>query len=290
MIHHLENQNYQIAVKTSGAELSSFRSKPENLEYIWQADPQVWPRHAPVLFPVVGKVPGGKYSYGGKNYKLPQHGFARDMDFTLVNQSEKELIFELKESAQTLAIYPFPFRLQVVYRLENNALNIAYTIRNPGKSDLYFSIGAHPGFNCPLFAGEEFSDYYLEFDQAETQERYLLDNGLLNGQTEPVLQNQKILPLTYELFSKDAIVLKNLVSEKITLKTDKHNHGLAFEFKDFPFFGIWTKGEGASFICLEPWQGIASQVGDSGELTQKEGINKLASGESFSCAYTIRVY
>ena len=290
MIHYLENQNYQIAVKTSGAELSSFRNKLENLEYIWQADPQIWPRHAPVLFPVVGKVPDGKYSYGGKTYELPQHGFARDMDFTLASQSETELIFELKESAETLAKYPFPFRLQVIYRLEGNALNIAYSVRNPGKSDLYFSIGAHPGFNCPLFTGEKFSDYYLEFDRPETQDRYLLDNGLLNGQTEPVLQNHKILPLSYALFSKDAIVLKNLGSEKITLKTDKHNHGLDFEFKDFPFFGIWTKGEGAGFICLEPWQGIASQVGDSGELTQKEGIKKLAAGKDFSCDYTIRVY
>ena len=289
MIHYLENENYRVAVKTSGAELSSFRNKPENLEYIWQADPQVWPRHAPILFPIVGKVPGGKYNYQGKTYELPQHGFARDMDFTLASQSLKELVFELLESEKSLAVYPFPFRLQVIYLLEGNALEITYTVQNPGTTDLYFSIGAHPGFNCPLFPGEKFSDYYLEFEQPETQERYLLNEGLQNGQTEPVLQNQKILPLAYELFQKDAIVLKNLSSEKITLKTDKHNHGLAFEFKGFPFVGIWTKGEGAGFICLEPWHGIASQVGDSGELTQKEGIRKLAAGEQFSCAYTVRV-
>jgi galactose mutarotase-like enzyme len=289
MIYHLENEDYSVTVKRSGAELSSFRNKPANLEYIWQADPQVWPRHAPVLFPIVGKVPGGKYNYQGKTYELPQHGFARDMDFTLDSQSQTELVFALKESEQSLAVYPFPFRLQVTSKLVNNALEILYTVQNPGETDLYFSIGAHPGFNCPFYPGEDFADYYLEFAQPETQERFLLNEGLQNGQTEPVLQNQNTLPLTYELFQKDAIVFKNLASEKITLKTNKHQHSLAFEFKEFPFFGIWTKGPGAGFICLEPWHGIASRVGDSGELTQKEGIKKLAAGDNFTCSYTIRV-
>lgn len=289
MVHNLQNEHYQVSVKEAGAELCSFFSKEENLEYIWQADPQVWPRHAPVLFPIVGKLPDGKYSYGGKTYELSQHGFARDHNFELIRKTETEILLELRESEQTLAVYPFRFRLQVIYRLDGNALETTFKVENPAETDLYFSIGGHPAFNCPLLPGESFVDYYLEFEHPETQSRYLLDQGLLNGGTEPLLKEETKLPLSYDLFLHDALVFKNLASERIELKNLRHSHGLSFGFKDFPFFGIWTKKPGAGFICLEPWHGIAGKVGDSGELEQKEGILKLAAGEVFSCAYTIRV-
>jgi galactose mutarotase-like enzyme len=289
MIYHLENENYKVGVKTSGAELCSFQGKQNNLEYIWQADPQIWPRHAPVLFPIVGKLPGGKYSYKGQTYELPQHGFARDLDFTVASQSETELIFELTDSEKTKEIYPFRFWLQIIYRLRGNALETVYSVQNPAEEELYFSIGGHPAFNCPLLPGESFADYYLEFEQPETQAHYLLEEGLLTGKTEPLLKNETKLPLSYDLFLHDALVFKNLASEKIELKNLKHHHGLTFEFKGFPYFGIWTKQPGAGFICLEPWHGIASSVGNSADIIQKEGIIKLAAGETFSCAYTIRV-
>jgi galactose mutarotase-like enzyme len=138
MMHTLENDSYRVAVKTSGAELCSFRHKQDNLEYIWQADAQVWPRHAPVLFPIVGKLPSGKYNYQGKTYELSQHGFARDMEFLLVRQNVSELVFELTESQQTLTMYPFRFRLQLAYRLIANALEIKYTVENPGEANLLF--------------------------------------------------------------------------------------------------------------------------------------------------------
>lgn len=290
MIHQLQNGKYQVKVNEHGAELSSFRDVQNNLEYIWQANPTVWPRHAPVLFPVVGKVPGGKYQYQGQTYELPQHGIARDLDFTLRDKAADTLVFVLTSSEKTLLVYPFPFRLEIKYTLQKNTLAIYYTVRNTGPAEMYFSIGGHPGFNCPLFAGEQFSDYYLAFEQPETLNRYLLDGGLQNGQIEPVLQNEIKLPLRYELFEQDALVFKGMASEKITLKTDKHNYGLSFEFKDYPYFGIWTKERGAPFICLEPWHGIASNVGDTGELTQKEGIIRLAAKQEFNCSYLVRFF
>lgn len=290
MIYHLQNDQYQVAVKETGAELSSFRSLQDNLEYIWQADPAIWPRHTPVLFPVVGKLAEGQYRYRGQTYALPQHGFARDEQFELVNQSAQSLHFALNSSDKTLAVYPFPFRLEIAFLLQENSLQTSYRVINTGSEELYFSIGAHPGFNCPLLAGEKFEDYALVFEQPETLSRYLLSQGLQNGQTEAVLQQAQKLPLRYELFEQDALVFKGMASQKISLKTERHSHGLDFEFEDYPYFGIWTKEAGAPFICLEPWHGIASRVGDSGELTQKEGILKLAASESFSCAYTIRVY
>jgi galactose mutarotase-like enzyme len=290
MVHHLENDQYRIAVEETGAELSSFRSLRDELEYIWTADAAVWPRHAPVLFPIVGKLPDGKYHYQGRTYALPQHGFARDEKFDLVQQTPQSLTLALNSSPQTLAVYPFPFRLEIAYALQGNRLETSYRVVNTGAGDLYFSLGAHPGFNCPLLPEEKFEDYYLEFEKAETLNRYLLDQGLQNGQIQQVPTTDNQLPLHYELFEQDAIVLKELASQKISLKTARHAHGLDFEFKNFPYFGIWTKQAGAPFICLEPWHGIASRVGDSGELTEKEGVIRLAAGDDFSCSYTIGVY
>jgi galactose mutarotase-like enzyme len=290
MLHHLQNDQYRVTVQEHGAELSSFRSLLDNLEYIWPANPAIWPRHAPVLFPVVGKLPEGKYRYQGQTYSLPQHGFARDEKFDLIYQTNDSLIFALTSSEETLTFYPFPFRLEIAYSLQGNSLETAYRVVNTGNGNLYFSIGAHPAFNCPLLPEEKFEDYYLEFEKPETLNRYLLDQGLQNKQTQPVITQDRQLPLRYDLFEQDAIVLKEMVSQKISLKTPRHGHGLDFEFEHYPYFGIWTKQPGAPFICLEPWHGIASRVGDSGELTEKEGVLRLAAGDDFSCSYTIRVY
>jgi len=290
MTHQLKNDTYLVEVREQGAELSSFRNTANNLEYIWQADPAVWPRHAPVLFPIVGKLPNGEYQFGGNTYKLPQHGIARDLDFLLEEQTSNSLTFSVTSSEKTREVYPFSFCLEIKYNLTGSTLAITYTVQNTGEEPMPFSIGAHPAFNCPLLPGEAFTDYYLEFENTETLCRYLLKDGLQNGQIESVLNQQKILPLRYELFEKDAIVLKGLTSEKITLQTDKHAHGVAFQFKDYPYFGIWTKERGATFICLEPWHGIASHMDDSEELNKKEGIINLPQGENFTCSYTIRVF
>lgn len=291
MIHTLQNSTYQIGVQEHGAELCSFRNTQIHLEYIWQADPAIWARHAPVLFPTVGKLKNNQYTYQGKTYTLPQHGFARDFSFVLESKTENSLTFLLEQSEATLVDYPFNFRLYISYGLVGNALTVSYRVENSGNSELYFSLGAHPGFTCPLFPNEQFSDYYLELEQPETLERYLLDAGLQNGSTEAVsLENNTELPLTYELFEKDAVVLKNLKSQRISLRSRHHQHGLDFIFPDYPYFGIWTKEKNAPFICLEPWHGIADSVNSSGELTQKEGIIVLAPQQDFTCAYTIVVF
>lgn len=242
------------------------------------------------LFPTVGKLKNNQYTYQGKAYTLPQHGFARDYSFTLVDKTENSLTFLLEQSGATLINYPFNFRLYIHYRLEENALTVSYRVENSSDKDLYFSLGAHPGFSCPLFPNEQFTDYYLQLEHPEALKRYLLDQGLQNGQTEPVaLVNNNQLPLTYELFEKDAVVLKNLRSEKISLRSRHHQHGLDFIFPGYPYFGIWTKEKNAPFICLEPWHGIADSVNSSGALTEKEGIILLPSGEVFTCEYTIIV-
>lgn len=292
MIHYLQNDTFTIGVQEHGAELCSFKNIATNLEYIWQADPAVWSRHAPVLFPIVGKLKNNTYEYDGHQYELPQHGFARDQEFTLVESTEDSLLFELHNTLDTIIYYPFRFTLLIYYKLEANSLTVSYSVKNTGDKDLYFSIGAHPGFTCPLFPEvEAFTDYYLQFEIPESLERYLLDQGLQNGKTEPVLlQNNTNLPLTYELFEKDAIVLKNIHSEKISLRSHKQEHGLDFTFRGYPYLGIWTKGKNSPFICLEPWHGIASSVDSAADITQKEGIKFLAPAGVFNCSYTVEVF
>lgn len=259
------------------------------LEFIWQADPQVWPRHAPVLFPIVGKLQDNSYSYQGQTYQLPQHGFARDEVFELVEEEANRLTFELRDSPATRRAYPFAFRLRISYELEGNTVTVRYGVRNPGDEELLFSIGGHPGFNCPLLPGELFTDYFLEFEQPETLERFLVEDGLLTGETEKVMENKRVLPLRDDLFAKDALVLKSFASGRLTLKSNRHPHQVEVSYEGFPYLGIWSKPVGASFLCIEPWYGIASTIGSSTDLTQKEGIIGLPPGEEFSCSYTIRV-
>jgi galactose mutarotase-like enzyme len=290
MTYSLENDQCRVGVQTQGAELSSFvRKDLDNLEYMWQADPSVWARHAPVLFPIVGRLPQDTYQYKGQSYKLSQHGFARDQEFSLAQQTANTLVFELRADEKSRAVYPFDFVLRISYRLKDTTLTVGWEVQNPASEELLFSIGAHPAFRCPLLPGEQFEDYYFAFDAPETFERYLLEGGLLNGETEPALTNATELPLTYELFAQDALVLKKFDFSKLALRKHGSERAVSMRFDGFPYLGLWTKGPGAAFVCIEPWQGIASSVGDSGELADKEGILTLAPRQNFTAEYTITV-
>lgn len=288
--YKLENDCLQVTVQTFGAELSSIINKENNQEYLWQADPKFWNRHAPVLFPIVGRLKDNAYTYNGKNYTLPQHGFARDMVFSLKDQSEDELKFSLKHQNETLENYPFKFEFEISYKLIGSAVKVSYRISNIDNKEIYFSVGAHPAFICPLNLEEKFDDYYLEFDEVESAERHLLSNGLFNNKTESVLESSNQLPLTYGLFEKDAIVFKNLKSTTVSLKSKKSNNGVKFSFNGFPYLGIWTKNFGAPFLCIEPWCGLADNEKASGYLSEKEGIIKLLPDLNFKRSFDIQIF
>ncbi len=288
---YLENDYVRFGVKAVGAELCSFVKKDDGREYIWQADANFWARHAPVLFPVVGKLLQNQFLHHGEIYNMPQHGFARDLPFVLREQTQDSLVFELTENPETLAIYPFRFSLQITYVLHGHQLEVRWQVRNTGTGEMFFSIGAHPAFNLPLVPGPDFEAYSLTFSQPETLARYLLDQetGLFNGQTEPVLENMAVLPLRYQQFEQDAMVFKDFRSDWVTLTCDHHPQYIKMTFAGFPYLGIWTKCAGAPFLCLEPWYGLAGSVGDVLELRDKEGIQRLAEGEVFNASYTIEI-
>lgn len=291
MEHSLENELLQIRVKEDGAELSSLQHKGNGLEYLWQADPAVWARHAPILFPVVGKLKDNTYHYEGKSYFMGQHGFARDLSWEREASAADQLVFLLREAAQTLQKYPFSFELRTIYNLEKDTLSVTYEVKNTNEVEMPFSIGAHPGFRCPLQEGEVYEDYYLEFEKQEAFSRQLLKDGLRTGNSRPVLlQNERQLPLSTTLFESDAIVLEGVTSSWLDLRSRNHAHGLRFFIEGFPYLGIWTKPGNREFICLEPWHGVADRQEGQADIRQKEGIHILPAGDSFRCQFKISLF
>jgi galactose mutarotase-like enzyme len=287
----LENDILKISVTSAGAELVEIIYKPTGINYLWSGDSTIWGRKAPVLFPIVGKVKNNQYTYKGKTYTLPQHGFARDKEFKVVEQKSNSIALSLTSDTSTLEVYPFQFELQITYQLEGAKLSTIYKVINKDSDEIYYSIGAHPGFTCPLYSNESYSDYRLVFNQKEQLSRVLLQGGLRSKDYESIVltENQKTLPLTMDLFEvKDAIVVKNLKSDVIRLESKNHSHGLEFSFKNYPWFGIWSKP--GPFVCLEPWMGVADHIEATGELTEKEAIQKLASGFTATYQFDVTIF
>ncbi len=290
MIYTLENKDLTITLSNHGGELCSIKGNKENTEFLWNGDETYWKYHAPILFPIVGKVLNGKYKVDGKTYELPQHGLARVRDFEMIEKTENSISFELKYSEDTLKVYPFKFSLIIKYILENNNIKIDYIVKNLDSREMFFSVGAHPAFMCPI-ENDSFEDYYFEFDKKETASlMQLIDVGYFSHEEKPFLENQNQISLSFDLFKNDALVFKNLNSTKISLKSKKHNKYLEFDFNNFPFLGLWTKATGAPFVCIEPWFGHADFYDFKGELKDKAGIQSLNPNSKFISSYNISFF
>lgn len=285
--YSLSNSQLEISADTLGAEICSVRTKADGLEYIWQADPGVWARHAPHLFPVVGKLRNNSFTHEGDAYTLSQHGFARDQEFVCIAQSEDHLAFELTASEKSLAQFPFHFSLQVSYTLQDNTLTTAYSVFNPDHKDLYMSLGAHPAFICPLKAHETFEDYELQFDGLNALTVNKLHDGLIANDTKVLHLSDHKLHLAASLFEKDALVMKGGQVGHVRLSSTQSGRGVELHCEGWPYFGIWTKPHTSQFLCLEPWYGIADTEQASGNLSEKEGIVCVPAEQTFHCAFTL---
>ena len=286
----ISNNILSIKISEKGAELQSIFHLPNNLEYLWSGDEKFWAKKSPVLFPIVGGLKNNTYTFNGNDYKLSRHGFARDHVFQLNEQSESSITFCLASSEQTKAIYPFDFLFSIKYSLENNQLRVAFSVENTGNSDMLFSVGAHPAFAVPLNEKLAYEDYYLQFNQPENAQRWPLSaEGLIEKISIPFLENEDKLPLRKDLFYKDAIVLKHLQSNSISILSHQSANGVKVTFDGFPYMGIWAAKD-ANFVCIEPWCGIADSVTASGNLIGKEGIIKLEAGGLFERSYSIEVF
>ncbi|MBI3517869.1 MAG: aldose 1-epimerase family protein [Bacteroidetes bacterium] len=286
-VFELKNKNLTVRVNSFGAELNSVFSHDYAIEYIWQADPSVWARYAPHLFPIVGKLKDGSYSYHSKNYELPQHGFARDNEFICIEQEEDCLLFELTANEDTLKKYPFHFSFQIKYTLTANQLKVSYSVFNPDNNDLYFSVGAHPAFNCPLQKDESFNDYELIFPHKNELIINTLSDGLISETTQQIVLQDHKLKVSRQLFDHDALVCMNSQIEEVQLVSTKTKHGVSLKSLNWPYYGIWTKKGTEQFICLEPWHGIADYVNATGDIIQKKGIIKLEASNYFHCHFDL---
>lgn len=274
----------------TGAELKSLYHHGHQIEYMWQADPKFWGKTSPVLFPIVGALKEGSYTFDGKSYSLPRHGFARDKAFELVEASPSRAVFSLKSSEETKAVFPFDFDLRIAYELDAFSLNVTYSVNNVGSDQLWFSLGAHPAFRVPLADGSSYEDHFLAFNEAEDLNRWpITKDGLIEMNPVNIGSSVKELPITRELFNQDALVFKNLKSTAIAIRSHKHTHGVEFLFKGFPFFGIWA-APNADFVCLEPWCGIADSTFHNQQLTSKEGIQHLEAGGTWTRTWSVKCF
>lgn len=278
----IQNQNIKAKIESKGAELTSLQKDGKN--YIWEINTDFWNKTSPILFPIVGALKNGEYIYKDKVYKLPRHGFARDFEFEIVSKNDTSVTFSLKNSKETLEVYPFNFELQISYILEGDKLVVKYDVFNHSSENMYFSIGAHPAFNID----GNFEDFSLFFDEEKDLTTYSLYQDLFSGEKETVKLNGNVLPLDYALFEKDALVFKNFATQSLILLKNK-TPLMKVEFPEFPYLGIWTK-KNAPFICIEPWLGIADNFDTSGDLTEKEGIKLLERNTTKSIFWSVEMF
>ncbi len=286
----LKNDVAVVEIKKAGAEIVSFKSLVNDTEYVWDGNENIWGSHAPVLFPLVCAVVNNEIRVDGKTYEIGNHGFAKFSDFEVVEANDTTAVFKLTYSEKTLAMYPFKFNLFMTYTLNGNKLETKYKVENIDDKDIYFQLGTHPAFNCPLDKEDQFEDYYLEFDQEETLERFFMNAGncIISGKSEVLIENSKTLPLTHELFYDGALVFKEVNSKKITLKSKKSAKNVVVSNENLPTLGIWQKKD-APFVCIEPWYGLADTDNFTGEFKDRDRIIQLKQNESFEASLNIEV-
>ena len=289
-MYTIENEVLRVTINPAGAELDSLFNKANELEYMWSGDSKFWGKKSPVLFPIVGTLNNNQYFFDNKSYELSRHGFAREKMFSVIAQTTSSITFELNQDESTLLVFPFQFSFAIIYTIDESRLSVTYLVKNRGSETMYFSVGAHPAFKLPVADELAYDDHYLLFNQTENAGRWPISaDGLIETESVPLLNNTDQLPLSKSLFYKDAIVFKNLQSNEVQLKSDKHAAGFTFTFKGFPYMGIWAAKD-ANFICIEPWCGIADSVNTNQAFIEKEGIINLPPGDDFERTWSVTVW
>lgn len=289
----IKNERLSVTIAAHGAELSSIYDKANDRELVWQADPAFWNRHAPVLFPNVGKYYGGHFTYNGTDYPMGQHGFARDTEFEQAASGENFVTYRLCADEESKKVYPFDFVLEITHRLNGNRLTVEWNVKNTDDKEMYFTIGGHPAFNVNVLPDTDFEDYSLVFKEGTEKLSYVLldaESGTAIGDKvyELELTDSKYA-LKKDMFDKDALVFDGGQIEWAALALPDGKPYIALESKGFPNFGIWSK-PGAPYVCLEPWCGRCDNKGFEGEISEKPGIIALKAGETFKKSYDIIVY
>lgn len=281
----LVSEGYQITVNSLGAELKSFQD-PSGKEFIWNSDPVHWIRSSPLLFPTIGNVRNNKTLFKGKEYPMPKHGFCRDSEFNIIDQGKNYATFSLKSNEETLKSYPYHFELLLSYELHRNRIRMTYQVINKSDETMYYHIGAHPGFMCPLEKGETIEDYVLQFDKKENIKSTLYDLEnlcFLASKSHISLENSSRLPLSSNMFDQDAIYFRHTESHGVSLLNPQTQKGVHVAYPDFASIAFWTPiGGNAPFLCLEPWNGAAIFDDEDDVFCHKRDIQALEPDECSS--------
>lgn len=284
----LKNGTITVTVDSHGAEMVSLKDA-QGQEYLWNADPAYWKRHAPVLFPLVGSLRDKQYRLGGKLYPMNQHGFARDFEFSLLSAKEDECWFRLAENMATMTVYPYAFLLDIGYRIGEGWVENLWRVTNPASRPLHFSLGGHPAFVCPRKPGEKQSDYALRFDtEAPLTCSVIGEGGLVDPTAAKTIATKKgLLPVDDHLFDDDALIVEHDQAHRVSLVDPEGRDYLTVTF-DAPLFGVWScPGRQAPFVCIEPWYGRCDAADFTGSWEERAWGNTLQPGEVFEGGFRV---
>lgn len=285
----IENEYLTATIAEQGAELQSLKSKATGLEYIWTGDPAYWGKHAPILFPIVGALKDGTYTYQGKTYSMPKHGLARISRFTVLqhNADQASLIFQ--STPETKAQYPFDFEFIVHYQLTGNTLVTRFEVVNLGAETMFYAVGGHPAFNVPLEAAQNFDDYRMVFETEHAGFEIPMVGDYVDLAHKLPIQLD-VINLNHELFAQDVRVYEIRGKNQLTLESTTGTHKVTMTYDAMPYVGLWTTyPQAAPFLCIEPWAGIPDDLETSGELSKKVGIESLTSGARASKGFELTI-
>ncbi len=290
MIITIKNEKLQVKIDTLGAELKSICTT-DGCEYLWQGDPAIWDGQAPNLFPYIARLTQGKYSYGGKEYQMPIHGFLPTTEVQVEKQCESSITFLLESNEDTLQMYPFVFALRLTYTLEENIVKVETQVDNKDNKTMYFGIGGHPGFNVPLEEGLSFTDYRLEFADISHPARVgFTKDVFLSGVDEAYpLKDDRFIPLSHDLFDEDAIILKH-VAHEVSLISDKGNRSVTVRYPDVNVIGFWHMPMmEAPYVCIEPWSSLPSRQGIIEHIDQQSDLIALGAQQRYRNSWEIEI-
>ena len=287
----LKNDVLEVELNAKGAEIIKIIGQQDHLNYMWKRDPELWANSAPILFPIVGALQNNECRIDGKTYTMTQHGFSRHNEYATHQLSDTCVEFELTPNEDILKQYPYLFDLKVIYTLTDNQLQCHCIVKNTDTKTIYFQIGGHPAFACPFMENESSNDYYLEFSENETVNQKIIDveHKGMSDITLPFLDNEKRFFVRQQLFDNDAIVLKDVKSKTLSLKSLNHNKSLVFHMEGFNHLGIWAAKHVGGLIAIEPWVGHSDYVGFTGEFKDKEGVVSLNPSEIFECTFKVEI-
>lgn len=288
----LSNYYMDVEFTTLGGALSSIKDK-DGIQYLWQGNPDYWSGQAPVLFPICGSIRNDLAMLeNGKAVNMPRHGLVRKKEFQLDFCGEDTVQFSIKSDEAMYQQYPYYFKLVISYRLVGKQITVRYTVINEDTKSMPFFLGGHPGFPCPLLPGERFEDYQIEFEKEEclSVPEAVTKTGLINiNNRKALIKKTKILPLSHELFHKDALILDQIASRKVRLCHKDNKRGVEIEFQDFPYLILWSTANDGPFVAIEPWSGLSTCDDEDDIFEHKRNVLRTAPGEMKQLAFAISV-